>query len=142
MPSSSVLTISGSVLKFMSIDLVMLSKYLILYHPLLLWPSLFSRIRVFPNVPALCIRWPKYLSFSSSPSNEYSGLNAFTTDLFDILTVQGTLKNLLQHYNSKASILQCSAFFMVHLSYPYLTTGEKHRFDYTDLCQQSDVFVF
>ena len=134
MPSSSVLSISGNMLKFMSIDLVILSKYFILYHPLPL-PSIFSSIRVFSNVPALCIRWPKYWSFSSSPSNEYSGLNAFTIDLFDILTVQGTFKNLLQHHNSKASVLQHSAFFMVHLSYPYLTTGKKHRFDYTDLCQ-------
>ena len=130
-------TISQSLLKFMSIKSVVLVNHFILCHPLLLLPSIFPSFRVFSKESALPIKWPKYcnISFSISPSNEYSGLNAFTIDLFDILTVQGTFKNLLQHHNSKASVLQHSAFFMVHLSYPYLTTGKKHRFDYTDLCQ-------
>ena len=93
-------------------------------HPLLLLLSIFSSIRVFSNESALPIRWPKYWSFSFniSPSNEHSGLISFRIDLFDLLAVQGTLKSLLQHHSSKASILQCSAFFMVQLSYPYVST--------------------
>ena len=114
-----------SLLKFMSIDLVMPSNYLILCHPLLL-SSIFPSIRVFSNESALHIRWPKYwmFSFSISPSNEYSGLISFRMDLLDLLAVQGTLKSLLQHHSSKASILQCSAFFLVPHSHPYTTTGK------------------
>ena len=97
-----------------------------LHCPLLLLPSIFSKIRIFSNESALCIRWPKYwsFSFSISPSNEYSGLISFTVDWFDLLAVQGTLKSLLQHHSSKASILLCSAFFIVQLSHPYKTTGK------------------
>ena len=102
------------------------SNHLILCRPLLLLPSIFPSIRFFSSESVLCIRWPKYWSFSSSisPSNEYSGLISFRIDWFDLLAVQGTLKNLLQHHSSKASIFQCSAFFMVQLSYPYLTAGK------------------
>ena len=108
----------------MSIESVMPSSHLILCRPLLLLPSIFPSIRVFSNESVLYIRWPKYWSFSISPANEYSGLISFRIDWFDFLAVQGTLKSLLQHHSSKASILQRSAFFMVHLSYPYLTTGK------------------
>ena len=113
-------TISQSFLKFISTELVMLSNYLFLCHPLLLLPSIFPSIRVFSSESALCIRWPRYwnFSFSTSPSNEYSGLISFRIDWFDLLAVQGTLKNLLQHHNSKASILQHSAFFIDQLSHP------------------------
>ena len=109
----------------MSIELVMPSNHLILLCPLLL-SSIFPSIRVFSNKSALHIRWPKYwsFSFSISPSNEYSGLISFRMDWFDLLAVQGTLKNLLQHYNSKASVLRCLAFLMFQLSYPYVTTGK------------------
>ena len=102
------------------------SNCLILCRPLLLLPSLFPSIRVFANESVLHIRWPKYWSFrfSISSSNEYSGLISFRIDWFDLLAVQGTLKSLLQHHNSKASILWCSAFFMIQLSHPYLTTGK------------------
>ena len=111
-------TISQSLLKFMSTESVMPSNHFILCHPLLLLPSIFLSIRVFSNEPSLRIRWPEYwsFSFSLSPSNEYSGLISFRIDWFDLLAVQRTLKSLLQHCNSKASILQCSAFFMVQLS--------------------------
>ena len=104
----------------------MLSSHLILYHPLLFLPSIFPNIRVFSNESVLHIRWPKYwsFSFSISPSNEYSGLISFRMDWLDLLAVQGTLKNLLQHHSSKASILQRSAFFMIQLSHPYMTTGK------------------
>ena len=110
----------------MSIDSVMPSNHLILCHPLLLLPSIFPSIRVFSNELALHIRWPKYwsFSFSSSPSNEYSGLISFRIDLLDLLAVQGTLKSLLQHHNSKASILRHSAFFMIQLSHPYMIIGK------------------
>ena len=110
----------------MSIKSVMPSKHLIVCLPLLLLPSIFPNIRVFSNEVALCIRWPKYwsFSFSISPSNEYSGLNSCRVDWFDLLAIQGTLKSFLQHHSSKASILQCSAFFMVQLSHPYMTTGK------------------
>ena len=110
----------------MSIDLVMPSNYLILCCPLLLLPTIFSSIRIFSNESALCIRWPKYwsFSFSISPSNEYSGLISFRMDWLDLLAVQGTLKSLLQHCSSKASILWHSAFFIVQLSHPYMTTGK------------------
>ena len=109
----------------MSIESVMLSDHLTLCHPLLL-PSIFPSIRVFSNELALHIRWPKYwsFSFSISPSNEYSGLISFRTDWLDLLAVQGTLKSLLQHRSSKASILWCSAFIIVQLSHPHMTTGK------------------
>ena len=115
-----------SLLKLMSTESVMPSNHLILCHPLLLLPSIFSSIRVFSNESALCIRWPKYwsFSFSISPSNEYSGLISFRMDWLDLFAVQGTLKSLLQYHSSKASILQCSAFFIVQLSHPYMTTGK------------------
>ena len=102
------------------------SNRLILCHPLLLLPSIFPSIRVFSNESALCLRWPKdwSFSFSISPSSEYSGLISFRMDCLDLLAVQGTLKNLLQHHSSKASVLQCSAFFIVQLSHPYLATGK------------------
>ena len=102
------------------------SNYLILCRPLLLPPSIFPSIRVFSNESALCIRWPKYwsFSFSISPSNEHPGLISFRMDCLDLLTVQGTLKSLLQHHNSKASIVLCSAFFTDPLSHPYMTTGK------------------
>ena len=102
------------------------SNYLILCHPLLLWPSVFPRIRVFSNESVLLIRWPKYqsFSFSISPSSEYSGLISFRMDWLDLLAVQATLKSLLQHHSSKASMLWHSAFFTVQLSHPYMTTGK------------------
>ena len=108
----------------MSLELVTPSNHLIFCHPLLLLPSMFPSIRVFSNESALCIRWPKYWSFSFgiSPSNEYSGLISFRMDWLDLLAVQGTLKSLLQHHSSKAPILQCSAFFIVQLSHPSMTT--------------------
>ena len=116
----------------MSTELVMPSKYIILCHPLLLLPSIFPSIKVFSNESALHIRWPKYwsFSFSISPSNEYSGLISFRINWFDLFVVQGTLKSLLQHHSSKASILWCSAFFIAELSHPwgpshpYTTTGK------------------
>ena len=108
----------------MSIESVMPSNHLILCHPLLLLPSIFPSIRVFSNESVLHIRWPKYWSFNISPSNEYSRLISFRTDWFDLLAVQGTLKSLLQQHSSKASILWCSAFFIVQLSHPYMTTGK------------------
>ena len=119
-------TISRSLLKLMPIESVMPTNHLILCHLLLLLPSVFPSIRVFSNESALHIRWPKYwsFSFSISPSNEYSGLISFKIDWFDLLAVQGTLKSLLQHHSSKASILWHSAFFMVQLSHPYMTTGK------------------
>ena len=105
----------------LSIESVMPSNHLILC---LLLPSIFPSIRVFPNESVLCIRWPKYWSLSISPSNEYSGLISFRMDWLDLLAVQGTLNSLLQHHSSKASILRCSAFLIVQLSYPYMTTGK------------------
>ena len=112
--------------KLMSIELVMPSNHLILCRPLRLLPSIFPSIRVFPNEPALCIRWPKYWSFSFniSPSSEHPGLISFRMDWLDLFAVQGTLKSLLQHHSSKASVLPHSAFFIVQLSHPYMTTGE------------------
>ena len=120
------ITNSQRLLKLMSIELVMPSKHLILCHPLLP-PSIFSSIRVFSNESILRIRWAKYwsFSFSISPSNEYSELISFRMDWLDLLAVQGTLKSLLQHHSSKASILQCSAFFIVQLSHPHMTTGKE-----------------
>ena len=120
------ITNSRSLLKLMSIESVMPSNYLILCHPLLLLPSIFPRIRVFSKELVLHIRWPKYWSFNFSirPSKEYSGLISFRMDWLDFLAVQGTLKSLLQHHSSKASALRCSAFFIVQLSHPYMTTGK------------------
>ena len=120
------ITNSRSLLKLMSIESVMPSNHLILCHPLLLPPSICPNIKVFSSESVLRIRWPKHwsFSFSISPSNEYSGLISFRMDWLDLLTVQGTLESLLQHYSSKASILRCSAFFIVQLSHPYMTTGK------------------
>ena len=121
-----VITNSRSLLKLLSIESVMPSNHLILCHPLLLLPSIFPSIKVFTNESVLHIRWPKYwsFSFSISPSNEYSGLISFRMDWLDLLAVQGTLKSLLQHHSSNASILWHSAFFIVQLSHPYMTTGK------------------
>ena len=119
-------TISPSLLRLMSIESMMTSNHLILYRPLLLLPSISPSISVFSNESVLCIRWPKYWSFSYtiSSSNEYSGLISFRMDWLDLLAVQGTLKNFLQHHNSKVSVLWHAAFFMVQLSHPYMTTGK------------------
>ena len=114
-------TVSWSLLKLMSIELMIPTNHLILCYPLLFLPFNFSSIRVFSNESAHRIRWSKYWSFSISPSNEYLGLVSFSTDWFDLLAVQGTLKSLLQHHSSKASILWCSAFFTVQLSHLYMT---------------------
>ena len=124
--ASPSITNSRSLRKLMSIKLVMPSNHPILCCPLLLLPSIFLSIRVFSNGSALCIRWSKYwsFSFSTSPSNEYSGLISFRIDWLDFLAVQGTLKSLLQYHSSKAPILWHSAFFMVQLSYPYMSTGK------------------
>ena len=120
------ITNSWSLPKFMSIESVMPSNHLILCHPLLFPPSIFLSFRVFSNESVLAIRWPKYwsFSFSISPSNKYSGLISFRMDCLDLLVVQGTLKSLLQHQSSKATIIQCSAFFTVQLSHPFITTGK------------------
>ena len=119
-------TISWSLLRFMSIELVTVCNHLILCHPLLLLLSIFPSIRVFSNEPVLPIRWPKYwsFSFSISPPNEYSGLISFWIQWFDLPAFQRTLMSLLQHHSSKASILWCSVFFTVQLSHPYMTTGK------------------
>ena len=126
MPGFLVLNNSQSLLKLMSIESVMPSNHLILCCPLILLPSIFPSIKVFSNESVLHTRWPKYwsFSFSISPSDEYSGLISFRMDWFDLLAVQGTLKTLLQHHSSKASILWCSAFFMIQLSHPHMTTGK------------------
>ena len=120
------ITNSRSLLKLMSIELVMPSNHLVLCHPLLLPHLILPSIRVFSNESILCIRWPKYwgFSFSISPSNEFLGLISFRMDWLDLLAVQGTLKSLLQHHSSKAPILLHSAFFIVQLSHPYMTTGK------------------
>ena len=120
------ITNSQSLLKLMSVKLVTSSNHLILCRPLLLLPSIFPSIRVFSNESVLRIRWLKYwsFSFSISPSNEHSGLISFRMDWLDLFAVQGTLKGLLQHHSSKASVLQCSAFFIVQLSHPYMATGK------------------
>ena len=124
--ASLCITNSQSLLKLMSIEPVMPSNHLILCYPLLLRPSIFPRITVFLNKSVLHIGWPKYwsFSFSISPSNDYSGLISFRMDWLDHLAVQGTLRSLLQQNSSKASILRCSAFFIVQLSHPYMTTGK------------------
>ena len=121
--ASPSVTNSRSLLRLMSIESVMPFNHLILCHPLLL-PAIFPNIRVFSKELVLHISWPKYWSFSISPSNEYSGLISFRIDWFNLLTVQGTLKRLLQYHSSKASVLQHSAFFIVQLSHPYMTTGK------------------
>ena len=125
------------------IESVMPSNHLILCRPLLLPPSIFPCIRFFSNESVLRIRWPQYcsFSFSISPSNEYLGLISFRIDGLDLLAVQGTLKSLLQHHRSKASTLQCSAFFMVQLSHPYVTTGKTTAL-IKGTCQQSNVSAF
>ena len=120
------ITKSRSMLKLMSTEWVIPYNHHVFCHPLLLLPSIFPSIRVFSNELALCIRWLEYwsFSFSISPSNEHSELISFRMDWLDLLAVQGTLKSLLQHHSPKASILQCSAFFTVQLSHPYMTTGK------------------
>ena len=125
-PGLLIITNSWSLPKLMSIKSVMPSNHFILCHPLLLPPSIFPSIRFFSNESALCIMWPKYRSFSFciSPSSEHPGLISFRMDWLDLLAVQGTLKSLLQHHNSKISILWHSAFFIVKLSHPYMTTGK------------------
>ena len=127
----------------MSIELAMPFNHLILCHPLLLSSSIFHSIKIFSNESAVHIRWPKHwcVSFSISPSND-SGLVSFRIDRFDLLAVQGTLKNLLQHHNLKASVLWHSAFFTVHLSHTYVNTSKIIGFDYMELCWQSDVSAF
>ena len=127
--------ISPSLLKLGSIESVMQSNHLVLL------PSIFPSIRIFSNESALCGRWPRYWSFSISPSNEYSELISFRIDWFDLLAVQGTLKSLLQNHISKASILRHSAL-MVQLSHLYVTTGKNYSFDYMGLCWESDVSAF
>ena len=119
-------TTSWSLFKLKSVESMIPSNHVILCRPLLLLPAIFSSIMVFPNELALCIRWPKdwNFSFSISPSNEYSGLISFRISWFDLLAVQGIVKSLLQHHSSKALVFQCSAFFMVQLSHPYVTTGK------------------
>ena len=131
MPASLSITNSQSPPRPMCIELMMPSNHLILCHPLLLLPPFPPSIRVFSNESALCIRWPKYWSFSFkiSPSNEHPGLISFRKDWLDLLAVQGTLKSLLQHHSSKASIHQHSAFFIVQLLHPYMTTKKTHSFD-------------
>ena len=135
-------SLSPTLLKLMSIESVMPSNHLILCHPLLLLPSIFPSIRDFSNELTLHIRWPKYwsFSFSISPSYEYSGLISFRIDWFDLLIIQRTLISLLQQHSSKASILQCSVFFMVQFS--GLCIWKNHSFEYTDLCCQSDISAF
>ena len=136
-------TSSQSLFKLMSIQSVMPFKHLKVCCPLLL-TSIVPSIRVFSNESELHIRWPEYwsFSFSTSPSNEYSGLISFRIDWFDLLAVPGTLKSLLQHHSSKASVLWCSVFFIMQLSHPYMTTEKNHSFDYVDFCQQGDVSAF
>ena len=135
------ITNTQGLLKLMPIELVMPSNHLILCHPFLLPPSIFPSIRVFSNGSVLCIKWPKYWSFTSSinPSNEYSGLISFRMDCFDLLAVQGNLKSLLQHYSSKVSILQHSAFFIAQLSHPYMTTGKIKALPRRTLAERSQI---
>ena len=144
LPGFSSFTISLSLLKLMSIELMILSNHLILCFPLLLLSSFLPSNSVFASESVLHIRWPKYWSFdfTISCSNEYSGLISFRIDWFDLLIVQENPKSLLQHHSLKVSILWFSAFFMVQLSHLYMTTGKKHGFDYMDLCRQSDSFAF
>ena len=138
------ITNSWSLLKLISVESKMPSNHLILCHPLLLLPSIFPSIRVFSSESVLRIRWPKNwtFNFSISPSNEYSGLVSFRMDWLELLTVQGTLKSLIQYHGSKASSLQCSAFFIVQLSHPYMTTGKTIALTRWTLCWQSNVSAF
>ena len=138
------ITNSSSLLKLKSIELVMPSNHLILCHLCLLLPSIFPSIRVFSNESALLIRWTKYWSFSFniSPSNEYSGLISVRMDWLDLLAVQGTLKSVLQHHSSKASVLRCSAFLIVQLSHPYMTTGKTIALTRRTFFWQSNVSAF
>ena len=140
-PGCPVLRCLSDLLKLMSTELMMPTSHLIFCCPLLLLRSIFPSIRVFSNESVLHNRWPNYwsFSFSISPSDEYLGLISFRIRWFDLLAVQKTLKSLLQHLNSKASILWRSAFFMVQLSHDY---WKNHSFDYTDLCQQSNISIF
>ena len=146
MPGSPVLHYLREFAYFVPFELVMLSNHFILCDPLLFLPSIFPSIKIFSNESALCIWWPKYWSFGISPLNEYSGLIFFRIDWFDLLAVQGTLKNLLQHHNSKTSILWCSVFFihpyMTSHIHPYMTSEKKNHFDCLDLCWQSAVSAF
>ena len=137
-------TISRSLLKLLSLESVMPSNHFILCHPFLLLPSILPSIRIFSNESTLHVWWPNYwgFSFSISPFSEYSGLISFRIDWFDLLVVRGTLKSLLQNHSLKASILWCSAFFMVELSYPYMTTGKTVSLTLMDICQQNDVSAF
>ena len=143
-PGFPVLHHFWSLLKLISIELMMPSNHLILCRSLLLLPSIFPSIRVFPSESVLDLRWLKYWSFNFiiSPSNEYSGLISFRMDWLDLLAVQGALKSFLQHHSSKASILWHSAFFAVQLSHPYMTTGKKHSLDWKEFCWQSNASVF
>ena len=136
------ITNSQSLLKLMCIELVMPSNHLILCHPFLLLPSIFPSIRVFSNESVLCIRCATYWSFSFSPSNKYSGLISVRIDWLDIHAVQGTLKSLLQCHGSKASALQCSAFFSPTLTSIHMTTRKTIALTYMDLCWQSNVSAF
>ena len=138
------ITNSWSLLKLMYIKSVMPSNHLILCHPLLLLPSIFTSIRVFSNESILHIRWPKdwSFSFSTNPSNEYSGLTSFRMDCLDLLAVQETLKSLLQYHSSKASILQLSAFFRAQISQPYMITRKTIDLTRMDFCWQSNVSAF
>ena len=140
------ITKSQSLLKLMSIELVMPFNHLILCCPLLLLSSIFTSIRIFSSESVLHIRWPKYwrfsFSFSISPCSEYSGLISFRTDWFDLLVIQGTLKSLFQCHTLKASILQCSSFFMVPTLTSIYDYWKNHSYDYTNLCQQSNVSAF
>ena len=140
-PGLPVLTNSWSLLKLMSVESVTPSNHLILCRPLLLLPSIFPSIRVFFGESVLRIRWPKYwsFSFSISPSNEYSGLISFRIDRLDPLAVQGTLRSLLQYDSSKATVLWCSAFFMVQLSHPYMTTGKTIADGKVSVCHVRDL---
>ena len=141
--ASPSITNSQTLLTLMSIELVMPSSHLILCHPLPLPPSIFPSIRVFSTESVLRISWAKYWTFifNISPSNEHPGL-IFRMDWLDLFAVQGALKSLLQHHSSEASILWCSAFSIVQLSHPYMTTGKTHSLDWTDLCCQSNVSAF
>ena len=143
-PACLSFTISQSLHKFISTELVMLSNHLILWHPLLLLPSIFLSIRFFPRELALRIRWPKYWSFSIgiSLSNEYSGLISYRIDWFDLLAVQGTIKSLLQHHNLKISVLQHSTYFMVQLSHLYMTTGKTTALTRWSVSGEGDMWPF
>ena len=138
------ITNAWSLVKLMSFKSEMPFSHLILFYTFILLPSVFPSMRVFSHESVLPIRWPKYwsFSFSISPTNEYSGMISFRIDWLDLLAVQGTIKSLLQHHISKASIIQRSAFFMIQLSHPYMTTEKNHSFDQMDLCHRSKVSAY